>query len=207
MTTPSAPLSAFSAYGIELEYMIVDRTSLSVRPIADELLRKAAGSYVDNVTKGRFGWSNELVLHLVEIKNPAPEARLDGLAAGFQAQIESINGLLAEFGAQLMPSAMHPWMNPVTEAKLWPHQNAALYSTYDRIFDAMRTAGPMSRVCTSTCPSRTTMNLRACMPLHACCCRSCRRWQQVPRWPTVKPARCLISGWNATARIRPAFRH
>jgi len=135
MTTLSAPLSAFAGYGIELEYMIVDRNSLSVLPIADELLRKAVGSYVNNVETGRFGWSNELVLHVLEIKNPVPEAHVGGLAAGFQAEIERINGMLAEFGAQLMPGAMHPWMNPATETRLWPHQNEELYSTYDRIFD------------------------------------------------------------------------
>jgi len=34
-----------------------------------------------------------------------------------------------------MPGAMHPWMNPATETRLWPHENEALYRTYDRIFD------------------------------------------------------------------------
>ena len=34
-----------------------------------------------------------------------------------------------------MPGAMHPWMNPETETRLWPHQNDAIYRTYDRIFD------------------------------------------------------------------------
>ena len=135
MTAPAGPLSAFSGYGIELEYMIVDRDNLAVMPIADELFRKAAGSCANVVESGRFGWSNELVLHLVEIKNAAPEARLDGLAAGFQAEIGRIDGLLAGFGARLMPGAMHPWMNPATETQLWPHQDDVIYRTYDRIFD------------------------------------------------------------------------
>src|SRR4029079_12645002 len=37
-----APIAAFDAYGIELEYMIVDRESLAVRPIADRLLKELA---------------------------------------------------------------------------------------------------------------------------------------------------------------------
>jgi gamma-glutamyl:cysteine ligase YbdK (ATP-grasp superfamily) len=135
MTMPAFPLSAFSGFGIELEYMIVDRDGLAVRPIADELFRKVVGRYTDRVETERFGWSNELVLHVVEIKNPAPQANLDGLAAGFHGEIGRINGLLAEFGARLMPGAMHPWMNPETETRLWPHQNEAIYRTYDRIFD------------------------------------------------------------------------
>ena len=39
MSPATRTLPAFSACGIELEYMIVDRDTLSVRPIADALLR------------------------------------------------------------------------------------------------------------------------------------------------------------------------
>ena len=37
------PLGLFEAFGIELEYMIVDGTSLAVRPIADRLLAGTSG--------------------------------------------------------------------------------------------------------------------------------------------------------------------
>jgi hypothetical protein len=40
----SSALPAFSGYGIELEYAIVDRDTLSVMPIADEFLHKLSGS-------------------------------------------------------------------------------------------------------------------------------------------------------------------
>lgn len=137
----SAPaLSAFAGYGIELEYMIVDRDSLAVLPIADALLRqaagedRAAGEAAAEVRRGHFAWSNELVLHLVELKNAAPDARLDGLAAGFQAELARIGQLLAGFGARLMPTAMHPWMDPARETRLWPHQHSDIYQAYDRIF-------------------------------------------------------------------------
>ncbi len=133
MNLATGPLPAFSGYGIELEYMIVHRDSLSVLPIADRLLRKA-GAVGAELRTGRFAWSNELVLHLVEIKNAEPEPHLEGLATGFQAEISRIDGLLAEFGARLMPGAMHPWMDPAIETRLWPHQNEAIYRTYDRIF-------------------------------------------------------------------------
>lgn len=137
MTLDDAPLPAFRGYGIELEYMIVDRRTLAVRPIADALLGKAAGNEghaVADVDRGQFAWSNELVLHQLEIKNVAPDARLDALATGFQAEIRSIEQMLACFDARLMPTAMHPWMDPEHETRLWPHQNAIIYQTYDRIF-------------------------------------------------------------------------
>jgi gamma-glutamyl:cysteine ligase YbdK (ATP-grasp superfamily) len=129
---PARP--AFSAYGIELEYMIVDRESLSVSPLADELLRRAAGADADEVARGGFAWSNELVLHLVEIKNAPPDPGLGGLAAGFQAQVACIDELLAPLGARLMPTAMHPWMDPARETRLWPGRHADIYAAYDRIF-------------------------------------------------------------------------
>ena len=131
-------LPAFSGYGIELEYMIVDRKSLSIMPIADKLLHKLSGKYVSEVAHGRLAWSNEIVLHLIELKNSNPEPVIESLPALFQSEIRRINGELEFLGARLMPSAMHPWMNPRNEAQLWPHDNADIYRAYDRIFDCKR---------------------------------------------------------------------
>lgn len=132
----SAPpvLHAFAGYGIELEYMIVDRQTLSVLPVADELLRRAAGTGTAEVRRGRLCWSNELVLHLVEIKNASPDPALEPLSAAFQAEVRHIDRLLEPLGARLMPTAMHPWMDPLAETRLWPHDDAVIYQTYDRIF-------------------------------------------------------------------------
>ena len=134
----NAPLHAFAGYGIELEYMIVDRQTLSVVPIADELLRREAGHYVTEVQRGELAWSNELVLHLVELKNPRPTGTLESLPALFQREVQAINQIIEPFGACLMPTAMHPWMNPLSETRLWPHEDAAIYQAYDRIFDCNR---------------------------------------------------------------------
>lgn len=128
-----ARLAAFAGCGIELEYMIVDSGSLDVRPIADRLLENR-----NEVVRGAMGWSNELALHLVEIKNLAPEHCLEGLAEAFQGEIEAVNARLAAFEAQLMPGAMHPWMDPRRETWTWPHEGAPIYDTYQRIFDCHR---------------------------------------------------------------------
>jgi gamma-glutamyl:cysteine ligase YbdK (ATP-grasp superfamily) len=133
-----AALHAFTGYGVELEYMIVDRQTLAVMPIADRLLQAASGGTSPEVDRGRFGWSNEIVLHLVEVKNARPDPALEPLVAGFQAEIHAINSLLQPMGACLMPTAMHPWMNPAAETRLWPHENAAIYQAYDRIFDCRK---------------------------------------------------------------------
>ena len=127
-------LHAFAGYGIELEYMIVDRDTLSVRPVADELLRRAAGAGVAELKRGRLCWSNELVMHLIELKNASPDPGLESLSAEFQSEVGYINRLLEPLGARLMPTAMHPRMNPLAETRLWPHDDAVIYRTYDRIF-------------------------------------------------------------------------
>jgi gamma-glutamyl:cysteine ligase YbdK (ATP-grasp superfamily) len=132
----TAPLHAFGGVGIELEYMIVDRETLNVLPIADRLLSSAPGSEDYEVTHGEMGWSNELVMHVVEVKNLAPSASLAGLPDAFRREVGQINGLRAGMGARLMPGAMHPWMDPDRETRLWPHQNQDIYQAYDRIFDS-----------------------------------------------------------------------
>lgn len=131
----TAPLHLFDAFGIELEYMIVDARTLDVQPIADELFRAVAGEYVSDVERGPITWSNELVGHVVELKTTAPARSLAGLAEQFQREVRAINELLAPMDARLLGTAMHPWMDPHREMKLWPHDNSDIYEAFNRVFD------------------------------------------------------------------------
>jgi glutamate---cysteine ligase / carboxylate-amine ligase len=139
VTGPAAALPAFSAFGVELEYMIVSGATLDVLPVAGDAL-KALSGHEDgappaDVTRGEFGWSNELVCHLLELKNPRPAEEPGQLAGPMLDRVAEMNGLLEDMGARLMPGGMHPWMTPGTDTVLWPHHNAAIYSAYDRIFN------------------------------------------------------------------------
>ncbi len=131
----SAKWNLFERYGIELEYMICDRRTLSVRPIADQLIHRLAGAYVNEVNAGAISYSNELVLHVIELKTTEPVSHLDGVAALFQQHVRELNRILADFDACLMPTGMHPWMDPHTEMKLWAHEQNPIYEAYHRIFD------------------------------------------------------------------------
>jgi gamma-glutamyl:cysteine ligase YbdK (ATP-grasp superfamily) len=133
----AACLGLFAGYGVELEYMLVDAESLSVLPVADRVLRAVAGETVSEAEVGELCWSNELVLHVIELKTNGPAASLAGLAPVFQEHLRRINGLLAPLGGRLMPSAMHPWMDPFCETRLWPHDDGAIYANYDRIFGCL----------------------------------------------------------------------
>lgn len=132
---PERPLRLFERTGIELEYMIVDRETLAVRPIADELLRAVGGGYDMEVERDDIAWSNELALHVIELKTNGPVERLDAaLGERFASELVAMDELLAPHGAQLMAGGMHPTMDPDTELVLWPHEDDVIYASFDRIF-------------------------------------------------------------------------
>ncbi|MCX5864872.1 MAG: glutamate-cysteine ligase family protein [Deltaproteobacteria bacterium] len=125
----------FQKFGIELEYMLVREDTLDVAPIADRILEQAAGRITNEVERGIMAWSNELALHVIEIKNSGPVPALPMLAEKLQKEVEELGLVAAEQGAILLPTAMHPWMDPHSETRLWPHGNKDIYNTYNRIFN------------------------------------------------------------------------
>ncbi|HEY5673208.1 MAG TPA: glutamate-cysteine ligase family protein [Malonomonas sp.] len=127
-------LHLFQGFGVELEYMIVAQQDGAVLPVADRVLQAQAGALVNEVEVGPLCWSNELVLHVIELKTNGPAASLAGLAAEFQQGVVAINRHLSALKGRLMPGAMHPWMDPRRESHLWPHGDSSIYAAYDRIF-------------------------------------------------------------------------
>jgi carboxylate-amine ligase len=138
MSPAKEPRPLFEGLGVELEYMIVDRETLSVLPVTDELLLRVAGEYRDEVEQGPLCWSNEMALHVVELKTNGPVSALTGLAAAFSGHVARVNALLLPLGGMLMPTGMHPLMDPAREAQFWPHQNREIYDSYHRIFNCRR---------------------------------------------------------------------
>ncbi|MCE2956236.1 MAG: glutamate-cysteine ligase family protein [Bacteroidota bacterium] len=135
MTQPSR-IHLFQGYGIELEYMLVDKTTLAVKPIVDQVLRHELGNYGSDFENGMVTWSNELVLHVIELKSTHPENNFNALENAFADDVRRVNGILEKWNAMLMPTAAHPLMNPITDTKLWPHDNNEVYQLYDSIFNA-----------------------------------------------------------------------
>jgi carboxylate-amine ligase len=128
------PYSLFSVVGIELEYMIADADTLDIRPMADQLIYEATGQYTSDVEQGGIAWSNELALHVVELKTNGPSPTFEGLSGQFHQNVQDINARLAPHGARLLPTGAHPWMDPLTETRLWPHEYHEVYNLYNRIF-------------------------------------------------------------------------
>ena len=166
------PYHLFSRFGIEAEYMIVDRGSLAVKPIADRLIRAAAGSCDNEITRGSAAWSNELALHLIEIKTNGPVVSLKGLDDVFLESVRDANRLLQGEWAALLGSGMHPFMVPERETKLWPHGNAEILPDLSTGYSpATGTAGPTCRASTSTFLLQTTKSSEGSTPRSGWCCR------------------------------------
>jgi gamma-glutamyl:cysteine ligase YbdK (ATP-grasp superfamily) len=135
------PIGLFERVGVELEYMIVDADTLDVRPICDRLLAMVEGVESEHPgdaepdgPEGVVSWSNELALHVLEMKTPRPVADLAEPLPIFNDHVRRADEMLATLGARLMPGAMHPWMDPDREMVIWPHEYGAVYDAFDRIF-------------------------------------------------------------------------
>lgn len=125
----------FSVLGIEIEYMLVDIETLNVQAKSDRILQALAGTLVNEVVLGDIAVSNELVMHVLELKTHGPKAPTVPIANQFQAALEKIEVFLREQHLQFLPGGAHPWMDPLVESTRWPHGNHEIYHQYDAIFD------------------------------------------------------------------------
>lgn len=133
--TEKAPLHLFEGIGIELEYMIVDAEQLDVLPVCDQVMAAEAGEITAEIEFPDISWNNELVLHVIELKTTEPVESLTGLGDRFREHLHRVGRRLGLFGGRLMPTSMHPWMDPAGETRLWPHELGSVYKAFDRIFD------------------------------------------------------------------------
>src|SRR5690606_6490813 len=115
--------------------MWVDATTLRAKPEVDRVMSGLAGAVVDecDVTP-RVSCSNELVMHVLELKTRTPAESLEGLAEDFLEAVAVVHRVMGERG-RLVGSAMHPSFAPRAETRLWPYGQREVYETFDRIFD------------------------------------------------------------------------
>lgn len=126
----------FERFGLELEYMIVSKETGKVLPRVDAILGKDEnGEQLSDVEHGPVGLSNELVSHVLEFKCAEPSPAFEGWSERFHKEILAANEKLSAVGGELLPTAAHPFMDPMTETKLWPYDCNEIYEAYNRIFD------------------------------------------------------------------------
>lgn len=125
----------FSVLGIEIEYMLVDKDSLNIRPVSDMILKTLGGCQTNEVALGDIAISNELVMHVLEFKNNGPKPPEAPIANHFQTTLLQIQPLLDTHNLMFLPTGAHPWMNPHVETVRWPHGSQDIYNQYDKIFN------------------------------------------------------------------------
>jgi glutathione synthase/RimK-type ligase-like ATP-grasp enzyme/gamma-glutamyl:cysteine ligase YbdK (ATP-grasp superfamily) len=133
-TEPRRHYRPFEVAGMELEYAVVDR-ELNPASLVEKAFRAIAGRATSDVEMEGFGYSNEIADHVFELKTLAPAASLQTAEELLARGVQRFSRLLRErFDARLLPTGMHPWMDP-KQARLWSRSNSAIYKTYERIFD------------------------------------------------------------------------
>ncbi len=108
--------------------------TLAVDPSADRLLAALGGDPDSHPAAGNVEADNELAAHVLELKCKRPARDLAAQARDFAAYVKQANRALARWDCRLMPGGMHPFMDPARESRIWPHQDRAIYETYDRLF-------------------------------------------------------------------------
>jgi gamma-glutamyl:cysteine ligase YbdK (ATP-grasp superfamily) len=124
-----------SVLGIEIEYMLVDAENFDIKPKADLILQALGANGTWEVQLDETALSNELVMHVLELKNKGPKPFNTPIATQFQTTLLKLQPLLEKHHLRLLPTAVHPWMDPKQETVRWPHGGSDIYQQYDRIFN------------------------------------------------------------------------
>jgi glutathione synthase/RimK-type ligase-like ATP-grasp enzyme/gamma-glutamyl:cysteine ligase YbdK (ATP-grasp superfamily) len=137
-----APFGAFDVAGLELEYPTVNE-DLEVVALVEPGFRAIAGRGTSDIELERVGFSNEIADHVFEVKTLEPVRLLRDAEEAIVGGIRRFSDVLQhEWGARLLPTAMHPWFDPL-DARLWTRSGLRIYTTYAQIFD-IRTHGWMN---------------------------------------------------------------
>jgi glutathione synthase/RimK-type ligase-like ATP-grasp enzyme/gamma-glutamyl:cysteine ligase YbdK (ATP-grasp superfamily) len=124
----------FEVAGMELEYPTVDR-DLNPVSLVEPAFRILAGRGVSDIELGAVGFSNEIADHVFEIKTLSPVKSLAHAEAALAEGVQRFAAVLRdELDARLMPTGMHPWLDP-RRRKLWARSGGRIYRTYERLFD------------------------------------------------------------------------
>ena len=128
------PFRPFEVAGIELEYPTVDR-DLNLVSRVEDTFRVLAGRPTSDIDLGAVTFSNEIADHVFEIKTTEP---VRSLSVAEEVLVEGVRRFAAtlreRFDARLLPTGMHPWMDP-RRGRLWTRSDARIYGTYARLFD------------------------------------------------------------------------
>jgi glutathione synthase/RimK-type ligase-like ATP-grasp enzyme len=131
---PEKHYRPFGVAGMELEYAVVDR-DLNPVSLVEPAFRVLAGRPTSDVELGAIGFSNEIADHVFELKTLRPTQSLAEAEVLLAEGVRRFADVLGQqWGARLMPTGMHPWLDP-SKRRLWKRSGRRIYRTYERLFD------------------------------------------------------------------------
>ncbi len=183
--------SMLSGREIELEYIIVEKETLIIMPLADMLLEKASGEecsvFYPEEGKRNLSWSYKSLPHAVNFKIEISSCNIREAENIIHRQVIRANSILEDFAAVLLPASFHPFMD---FAEITQENEQALYGKnidiffnlhfmtlvlpfrnsdeYYRLHSAVRLIMPLIPSLTSSSPleeSKFTGYLDSCMML------------------------------------------
>lgn len=120
--------------GVSIEYMIVDRNTLELKPLVNELLSSLSEEEEQKNSAAKcLKWKAGYQPHIFRICSASPQKNLNTLEHAIADELRIINRILAEYGAMLLPGGMHPFANPF-EIPTNP-ANDPLSRLYEKLFD------------------------------------------------------------------------
>ncbi len=134
-TNEKWPFKLFSGFGIEVEYMVVNKDTYEIMTIVEGLFDEIADDGLAERNCGKISWSNELAAHVVELKGSTILEVEPNYSDWFHQNVLEINTKLASKNAVLMPGGAHLTMDTSTESVLWPHGQKEIYEKFDEIFN------------------------------------------------------------------------
>lgn len=105
---------------LELEYALVDKSSLHPLALVDEVMTLHSGERNRRLQRSDATWRNPGPAHSLRV---GARSRLDELASAktlLSAELEILGALAGQVGGRLVATGMHPWMR-AAEGKIWPH--------------------------------------------------------------------------------------
>lgn len=121
--------------GIEIESVVAHQDTLRILPIVSNTLQTANNKPATDYVDGSITWSNELVNHVIEFKVTKPAILCEDLAQQFHQSMKRFSKIAATYTGVVLPTGMHPLMNPATETQIWPGEYHDHYLAYHNIFN------------------------------------------------------------------------
>jgi glutamate---cysteine ligase / carboxylate-amine ligase len=112
------------AAGLEVGYSIVAEETLSPAPIDESFLAALPGFAEGSVLRGDLNWSKGPASHTLLLRTAKPVKAVSALRKKLNTEVRAMNAALAKDGRRLLPSGMHPFMDPARDAVAWSNGHA-----------------------------------------------------------------------------------